>query len=397
MNFMLIYVDATLLSEPTTCASLWRTRGVEAIHTCWCCCHSNDLGCCCCYKGKKTDKEEWYTNDAYTLVRNHPLFIVSLQWHSPTLVQHFYHTHLRQTKLRSFGLVFFILSFFIYMGYMGLFTAAVLMGKHPKFFYDKAGVNMTLDLPTCEYVANFLTNNPNVTSEALKTETYKRIKWVLYAILSIFIAKNLIIIFTLFPKVLRIGGSYIEISALVLSYVYILDWFSWQTDVMFRCPVQYQLGAMGILLAYINFLVYLRTSPVFDVGIYVVMLQVISGKFLRFLPVLLVIICGFGFTYWMLLQYQAVYGTPIEALMRTGLMLFDLGYEDRLYDPSNGGQGYYTLVYVIFMLTAIACSIFVINLLIGKTNFNKIICLKYILFTETALLFLNKTLCQSLI
>ena len=49
---------------------------------------------------------------------------------------------------------------------------------------------------------------------------------------------------------------------------------------------------MGLLLAYINFLVYLRTSPIFDVGIYVVMLQVISAKFLRFLPVLLVIICG---------------------------------------------------------------------------------------------------------
>jgi hypothetical protein len=258
------------------------------------------------------------------------------------------------------------------MAYLGLFTAAVLMGKHPKFFYDKAEVNMTLDLPTCEYVANFLTNNPNVTSEALKTDTYKRVKWALYAILSVFIAKNLLIIFTLFPKVLRIGGSYIEISALVLSYVYILDWFSWQIDVMFRCPVQYQLGAMGLLLGYTNLLVYLRASPVFDVGIYVVMLQVISSKFLRFLPVLLVIICGFGFTYWMLLQYQPVYGTPIEALMRTGLMLFDLGYEDRLYDPSNGGQGYYTLVYVIFMLTAIACSIFVINLLIGKNNFNKI-------------------------
>ncbi len=46
------------------------------------------------------------------------------------------------------------------MAYLGLFTSIVLMGKHPKFFYDQAGINMTLDLPTCEYVANFLTNNP---------------------------------------------------------------------------------------------------------------------------------------------------------------------------------------------------------------------------------------------
>ena len=113
----------------------------------------------------------------------------------------------------------------------------------------------------------------------------------------------------------------------------------------------------------------LRAIPIFNTGIYVVMLQVIFAKFLRFLPVLLVIICGFGFTYWMLLQYQPVYGTPIEALMRTSLMLFDLGYESRLYDDGKGGVGYYKLVYVIFMLTAIICSIFVMNLLIGKMNF----------------------------
>jgi hypothetical protein len=353
--------------EPKTCENLWHNRGVEALHTCWCCCHSNYLGCLCCSKATKNeDEEEWYTNDAYTLVRNHPLFIVSQQKNCPKLIEHDYHTHLRQTKLRSFGLSFFIASFLFYMAYLSLFTAFVLNGKHPKYFYDKAGVNMTLDLPTCEYVSNFMINNTNVASEALKTEAYKRIKWALYAMLSTFLVKNAFITVALFPKVLRVGGSYIEISALVLSYVYILDWYPWQSDIMFRCPIQYQLGAMGLLLAYINLLVYLRTTPVSNVGIYVVMFQVISVKFLQFLPVLLAIICGFGFTYWMLLQYQTVYGTPIEALMRTSLMLFDLGYESRLYDEQNGGIGYYKLVYVIFMLTAIACSIFVINLLIGK-------------------------------
>ncbi|CAF1437846.1 unnamed protein product [Rotaria sordida] len=109
----------------------------------------------------------------------------------------------------------------------------------------------------------------------------------------------------------------------------------------------------------------MRAAIMFNWGVYIVMLQLITSKFIRFLPVLLIAICGFGFTYWMLLQNQAVYGTPIEALLRTSLMLFDLGYEDRLYKPDEGGVGYYKLVYVVFMLTAIAFSIFVINLLIG--------------------------------
>jgi hypothetical protein len=63
----------------------------------------------------------------------------------------------------------------------------------------------------------------------------------------------------------------------------------------------------------------------------------------------------------MLLQYQPVYGTPIEALLRTSLMLFDLGYDDRFYEEEKGGIGY-----VIFMLRAIVCCIFVINLMIGE-------------------------------
>lgn len=320
----------------------------------------------------QNESSKCYTTDAYTLVRNHPLFIVSQQKHVPKLVEHPYHTHLRRRRFYSFGLGFFIASLFFYIAYLGLFTSAILLGKHPKYFYDKAQITMTVDLSTCEYVSNFISNNPNLASEALKSPTYERIKMVLYIILSIFIIKNLIFIAALFPKVFRVGGSYIEIITLVLSYVYVLDWFDWQNDTIMRCPIQYQLGAMGLLIAYVNFLVYLRTTPVLDLGMYIVMLQVVSVGFLQFLPVLLVIICGFGFTYWMLLQYQSVYGTPIEALLRTSLILFDLGYEDRLYNPENGGVGYYKLIYVVFILTAVVCSIFVINLLIGKVSLNEI-------------------------
>ncbi len=138
------------------------------------------------------------------------------------------------------------------------------------------------------------------------------------------------------------------------------------SPVIMRCPVQYQVGAMGLLLAWSNMLAYVRCFPFTEVGVGVAMLQVISLKFLRFLPVLMIIICGFGFTYWMLLQNQAMYGTPIEALLRTIIMLFDLGYDDRLYSDF-GAVAYYKLVYVIMILTTICICIFVINLLIGKT------------------------------
>jgi hypothetical protein len=135
------------------------------------------------------------------------------------------------------------------------------------------------------------------------------------------------------------------------------------------CPIQYQIDSFALLLAWINFLTYVRYVPVARIGIYVVMLQVSLWRFLQFLPVLMIIICGFGYSYWMLLQNQ----TPIEALMRTGLMLFDLGYEDRLDKESEGGIGYYKILFVIFILTSIIWSFFVINLIISKSFFTEMI------------------------
>jgi hypothetical protein len=157
----------------------------------------------------------------------------------------------------------------------------------------------------------------------------------------------------------------LEASALVLSFVYVLDWTYWQEPVIVRCPIQYQIGAMGLLLAWMNLLTYVRCIPWYKIGIYVTMLQVIFFKFLLFLPVLTIIICGFGFTYWMLLQNQTVFGTPIESLLRTSLMMFDLGYENRFYSPPDGVV-YYKLAYVIMMFTAVLFCVFIINLMIGK-------------------------------
>ncbi|CAF3841205.1 unnamed protein product [Rotaria sp. Silwood1] len=359
------YTKGIALEEPETCATLCQKRGVGCLFSCWCCCrtHHNNSCCQCC--SLKSNIKDGYTTDAYTLVRNHPLFIVSLQEKQIDLTQHPFHILLRRTKLKSFGLILFNISFFIYITYLGLLTAFILKGKHPKYFYDRANTTMTLDLDTCKNVSEYFLNNFNQTDEAFKTNEYTNIKLALYAIMSTFIVKNVIVIASLFPKVFRTGSSYIEILALILTYVYVLDWYPWQTDILFRCPVQYQLGAMGMLLAYISLFFYVRTTPVLGLGVYIVMLQVITWKFLRFLPVLMILICSFGFTYWMLLQYQDVYASPGEALLRTSLMAFDLGYEDRLYDTEKGGVGYYKLIYFIFILTAIAFSIFIINLLIG--------------------------------
>jgi hypothetical protein len=305
-----------------------------------------------------------YTYDPYTLVHNHPLFIAGHQWQCSDLIEHPYNTHLRYYLFHQSGFYSLrVVSFILYVVFLGILTAIVLNGKHPQYFYNKIGQEMTFDLDTCAFVSKNLTAAND--SEALKANTYRTMKWGLYTFFIINIIKNIILIFALFPKIFRTMEYYLEIFAFILSFVYVLDWYDWQDPVVFRCPVQYQLGAMGLLLAYINMLTYVRRIPWCNIGIFVTMLQLICFKFILFVPVLMIVVCGFGFTYWMLLQNQQVFATPIDALMRTGLLAFDLGYEEHLFDETY----YYPLIFVVSILSGIAFCIFILNLLISKRMF----------------------------
>ena len=109
----------------------------------------------------------------------------------------------------------------------------------------------------------------------------------------------------------------------------------------------------------------MRYIPWMDIGLYVVMLNVILLKFIRAIPLLMVLFCGFGFTYYMLLQYQPVFQTPFEGILRTAFSLFDLGYENRLYSPPTGVM-YYPVIYFVFILTQIVLTILITNMLIGE-------------------------------
>jgi len=307
-----------------------------------------------------------YTDDAYTLVRNHPLIIASEQSQCPALVEHPYNTFLRDQWFRESGRLFYIvrgIAFFLYAAFLAIWTAIILLGKHPQYFFEKTGRNMTVDLDSCANVSRTLTTTND--SEALKYTAYTNLKYSLYAFLILFIIENTILIFALFPRIFRTIDYILEISTFVFTFVYIYDWYDWQSPVIFRCPIQYQIGSMGLLLAWMSMLTYVKRTTWFDMGVFVAMIQVIGYKFIRFIPVLLVIVCGFGFTHWMLLQNQAPFQTPVQAVVRTGILMFDLNYEDHLYNNPI----YYDLIFVVTVLTAIVFSIFILNLLISKRIF----------------------------
>lgn len=115
---------------------------------------------------------------------------------------------------------------------------------------------------------------------------------------------------------------YLEIITIILSFICLYDYDAWQSELRFRCPLQWQVGAFGVFLAWTTLLSYLRFIPIF--GVYVVMFEVIMLKFLWFAPVLVVLICSYSSAFYMLLQNQPVFSTIPFAWFRSGLRTMKL-------------------------------------------------------------------------
>lgn len=154
--------------------------------------------------------------------------------------------------------------------------------------------------------------------EAKKQPADHILKTLVVVLLWIHVLKDAILIIAV-HRCSFVSRLYIETISLILSFLCLYDNDRWQQGLKLRCPVQWQVGAFGVLLAWVTLLSYLRFIPIF--GVYVVMLEVIVIKFLWFAPVLVVLICSFSFAFYMLLQNQPVFSTISFAWFRSGLSL----------------------------------------------------------------------------
>ncbi len=196
-------------------------------------------------------KRQTYTEDSYTLVRNHPLLLMS-QCKQMQLMGHDFCIKLRKTKFRQFSVVLFSVFFLVFLGFLSLYTVIVIRSTHPQYFYDlynksgNASGNIEwdygLNIELCHNVSLFVSwsNNPLGSRSAL----YDKSKLALYIFLLVFIIKDFLLICAQFPRLFRKLSYYLEISALVLSFIWAYDWYPWQKTVSMRCPIQWQIVSL---------------------------------------------------------------------------------------------------------------------------------------------------------
>ena len=271
-----------------------------------------------------------YSDDAHVLVKNHVLSVMAK--HSATIDMKDEHAVKLQTRLlrhplcrelirkkwRHFGLPIFATFLTAYLLYLSLFTWAALRNREPYYFYNGTGVKFVND-SQCEEVARLITDRKHNMKDSpdwgLKTPTDRTLKYLIYVLLWAHVVKGILLIFRVYRWRLMFR-FYVEVVALVLSFVFLFDNEPWQVNVQLRCFSQWQVGAFGLFLGWSTLLVYIRFLPA--IGLTVVMLEVIVRRFLWVLPVFLALICSFAFSFYMLLQNQFSFGTIGLSWLRTG-------------------------------------------------------------------------------
>ncbi|XP_060240591.1 transient receptor potential cation channel subfamily A member 1 isoform X1 [Meriones unguiculatus] len=158
-----------------------------------------------------------------------------------------------------------------------------------------------------------------------------------------------------------------------LDYNNALEWVIYTTSIVFVLPLflnipaymQWQCGAIAIFFYWMNFLLYLQRFE--NCGIFIVMLEVIFKTLLRSTGVFIFLLLAFGLSFYVLLNFQDAFSSPLLSLIQTfSMMLGDINYRDAFLEPFLRKElAYPVLTFGQLIAFTMFVPIVLMNLLIG--------------------------------
>ncbi|CAI9718034.1 transient receptor potential cation channel subfamily A member 1 homolog [Octopus vulgaris] len=294
-----------------------------------------------------------YTTNMTMLKKNHPLNIMA-ENNQEILLSHPVVKQLLSYKWSSFGAPLYYVNLFIYLIFLVSFTGYILEAKPP--------------------VPNAVYYNETHSCFNLQVNQGFFISYGKYVVIVLGVLMLLREIFQLFQA----GLGY-------LTYVNLLDWVTYlfailfvlgfsqcQQQVLYIEEWQWNLGSIGIFLAWIDLVLYVQKVPRF--GIYVVMFTDILYTFIQFAVVFSLFIVAFAFGFFALLRQRINNSQAVEfeqfsnigkSLMKTFVMMIgELEFDDIFFSPDHSLQ-FTVTTYLMFLVFLILGSIIIMNLLVG--------------------------------
>ncbi|KAG8520495.1 Transient receptor potential cation channel subfamily A member 1 [Galemys pyrenaicus] len=152
-----------------------------------------------------------------------------------------------------------------------------------------------------------------------------------------------------------------------------VEWVIYTTSIIFVAPLfislpaymQWQCGAISIFFYWMNFLLYLQRFE--NCGIFIVMLEVIMKTLLRSTVVSVFLFLAFGLSFYVLLNLQAPFSSPLLSIIQTfSMMLGDTNYRDAFLEPFLRNELVYpVLSFAQLIIFTIFVPVVFMNLLIG--------------------------------
>jgi transient receptor potential cation channel subfamily A protein 1 len=257
---------------------------------------------------------ELYTSNEVDLVMNNPLFIMASK-EAADLMSHQLSSRLVFEKFQKFGIFLFGVFILFYTIFLALFTTIILRTRHPQTYYNLT--NFTEFNDALCYNVSQEVKKGLLDVGGKKTSADYVLKYFLHIMIWLNVIKNIFVIIEISRvNITKTLSYWVQIVALLFSFIFIYD-KSYQIDLTFRCPTQWQYGAFGVLISWVALLDYVQFMPV--IGLYVAMLSVILRKFMNSLPVLIILISGFTLSFHMLFQNFDAFKNSGLSYIKTGM------------------------------------------------------------------------------
>ena len=154
-----------------------------------------------------------------------------------------------------------------------------------------------------------------------------------------------------------------------------LDYYEFLED------IKWNAGAISILLAWGNLLLYLKRFPFF--GIHVVMFVEVLKTVLSVLVVFAILFIAFALSFFVLLDGQDAFKHVGRAIIKTAVMTIgEFEYEDIFTANINNSKKlpYETMSFFIFVLFLVIMPIVIMNLLVSILHLLLLVSISHLLF-----------------
>ncbi|KAL3312160.1 hypothetical protein Ciccas_009254 [Cichlidogyrus casuarinus] len=296
-----------------------------------------------------------YVHNRKLLKMNHVLNVLS-ESKNESLMHHEVVQGLISKRWRSLSVYIYLADFLFYLFFLIMFSTFMLRSYPPYLFTYNGTSFRPLDEVCPISNSTLMTNRQSNTASKYLIVVFGIIRLVLQ--LCLIITRGLAII-----NWQTLTRVFLYVSTMLV----VLDFEDCSKQTGIRQDWQWQLGALGLFLAWLNLMLFIRKIPHY--GIYIILFLKVLVTFCRSSMLYAMFLVAFTYTFHLLLSNQENFQTLMFAGLKSSAMtLGEVDFVPLFFSSSQAYETrvpYFGVTFFIYGLFMLVTSVLVMNLMIG--------------------------------